>query len=422
MARGFKTMYIKIGFDLKNDLALARAIKEEVGDDIALRVDANEAWTAFEAIDAVQRFEDVGVEFLEQPIDMHDIAGMADLRTKSRTRIGANQSVWQPWQVPEVLARRAGDVIVTDQHQLGGLVPFRDAAAMCEVANVPVIKHAFGDLAITTIAATHVLGTLASPQLGHQQYLTILEHDLLTHPGRVRGRSHSGAHRPRSRHRTRPGRRAVLRGPEVHLQPVARAGRDGAPGERFTVDTQDCFTGLYRDPANFSPETAAWVEENLNCVTGPISVAGAKPGDAIEIHIESVAVTSPGSLVVSRCQALSPADWWHEEYRGVSLPVADGRIRLRDDWTVPVRPLIGCLATAPGREAILSRREGSYGGNMDCNEITSGATVVLPVETPGAFLYFGDCKAAMGNGEITAAPEVATRIVASATPVPRPSR
>jgi hypothetical protein len=56
------------------------------------------------------------------------------------------------------------------------------------------------------------------------------------------------------------------------------------------------------------------------------------------------------------------------------------------------------------------------------NEITGGATVCLPVETPGAFLYFGDCKAAMGNGEITAAPEVATRIVASATPVPRPRR
>jgi L-alanine-DL-glutamate epimerase-like enolase superfamily enzyme len=182
VARGFKTMYIKIGFDLQNDIALARAIREEVGDGIALRVDANEAWTAFEAIDALQRFEDMGLEFLEQPIDMHDIAGLADLRTKSRTRIGANQSVWQPWQIPEVLARRAGDVIVTDQHQLGGLVPFRDAAAMCEVANVPIIKHAFGDLAITTIAATHVLGTLASPQLGHQHYLTILEHDLLTTP------------------------------------------------------------------------------------------------------------------------------------------------------------------------------------------------------------------------------------------------
>jgi L-alanine-DL-glutamate epimerase-like enolase superfamily enzyme len=182
VGRGFKTVYIKIGFDLKNDLALARAIRDEVGDDIAVRVDANEAWSVFEAIDALQRFEDVGVEFVEQPINMHDIAGLADLRTQTRTRIGANQSVWLPWQVPEVIARRAADVIVTDPHQLGGLVPFRDAAALCELAGLPIVKHAFADLGITTVAACHVLGTLASPQLGHQQYATILSHDLLATP------------------------------------------------------------------------------------------------------------------------------------------------------------------------------------------------------------------------------------------------
>jgi len=182
VARGFKTMYIKIGFDLKNDLALARAIKEEVGEDIAVRVDANEAWSVFEAIDALQRFEDVGVEFVEQPINMHDITGLADLRNRSKTRIGANQSAWLPWQVPEVLSRRAADVVVTDPHQLGGLVPFRDAAALCQLAGVPIIKHAFADLGITTIATSHVLGTLPSPQLGHQQFLTILAHDLLATP------------------------------------------------------------------------------------------------------------------------------------------------------------------------------------------------------------------------------------------------
>jgi L-alanine-DL-glutamate epimerase-like enolase superfamily enzyme len=182
VARGFKTMYIKIGFDLKNDLALARAIKDEVGDDIAVRVDANEAWSVFEAIDAVQRFADIGVEFVEQPINMHDISGLADLRDRSKTRIGANQSAWLPWQVPEVLSRRAADVVITDPHQLGGLVPFRDAAALCELASVPIVKHAFADLAITTIATVHVLSTIASPQLGHQQYLTILAHDLLATP------------------------------------------------------------------------------------------------------------------------------------------------------------------------------------------------------------------------------------------------
>src|ERR1700733_1160302 len=177
--RGFKTVYIKIGFELENDLRLARALRETVGDDVAVRVDANEAWSVFEAVDALRRFEDVGVEFVEQPIDMHNIAGLADLRAKSRVRIGANQSAWLPHQVPEVIAQHAADAIVTDPHQLGGLVPFHNAATMCETAGLPICKHAFADLGVTTIATSHVLATLPSPQLGHQQFLTFLVHDLI---------------------------------------------------------------------------------------------------------------------------------------------------------------------------------------------------------------------------------------------------
>jgi amidase len=193
------------------------------------------------------------------------------------------------------------------------------------------------------------------------------------------------------------------------------------PGERFIVDTADCFTGRYRNPSDFSPESAAWVDANLNPVTGPISVEGGRPGEAVEVYIEDITVTTPGAVVISRCAALSPADWWHEEEYAVSLPVAEGRIWIRDDWSVPIRPLIGCLATAPARETVLSRHEGnSYGGNMDCSAVTSGATVILPVEVAGAFLYFGDCKAAMGAGEVTCSPECGTRITATATPVPRP--
>jgi amidase len=194
------------------------------------------------------------------------------------------------------------------------------------------------------------------------------------------------------------------------------------PGERFIVDTSDCFTGRYRNPADFSPQAAEWVDANLNPVTGPISVKGAAPGGAVEISIEDITVTTPGAVAISRCAALSPADWWHEEEYAVSLPVADGRIWIRGNWSVPVRPLIGCLATAPGQETILSRHEGdSFGGNMDCSAITSGATVVLPVAVAGAFLYFGDCKAAMGAGEVTCSPEVGARITAAATPVDRPA-
>jgi amidase len=193
-----------------------------------------------------------------------------------------------------------------------------------------------------------------------------------------------------------------------------------AAGERFTVITEDCFTGRYDDPANFNSETAAWVDDHLNGVTGPISVQGAEPGEAVEVAIESIEVNTPGHVVVSRCEALSPADWWHEEDHVVNLAVDDGQIILGEDWTVPVAPLIGCLATAPARETVLSRREGAYLGNVDCREITCGATVILPVAVPGAGLYFGDCKAAIGDGEVVCAPEIGARIVASGRPIRRP--
>ena len=193
------------------------------------------------------------------------------------------------------------------------------------------------------------------------------------------------------------------------------------PGESFAVITADGFTGRYDDPDNFTPETAAWVDENLNGVTGPISVAGAEPGQVVAITIEELEVNTKGTFVLSRCEADSPYDWWHEEDHVVNVNVSQGLIRLREGWSVPAKPLIGCLATAPSRETVFSRHEGDYGGNLDVREITAGSTVFLPVEVEGAGLYFGDCKAALGDGEVVCAPECGTRIVVSAQPLERPA-
>ena len=181
-ARGFRTMYLKIGFDVEQDVELAKAVRDELGPDVAIRVDSNEAWTAFEARRAARRFESVELEFLEQPTSMNHVGALADLKRECSTRIGANQSVWFRHQVLDVLGQRAADVIVTDQHQLGSLSAFRDVAGVCETADIPLVKHAFGDLGPTTIAAAHLLGASQCPQLAHQQHLTILEHDLLATP------------------------------------------------------------------------------------------------------------------------------------------------------------------------------------------------------------------------------------------------
>lgn len=194
------------------------------------------------------------------------------------------------------------------------------------------------------------------------------------------------------------------------------------PGEVFTVRTEDCFTGRYRDPANFTPETAAWVDAHLNGVTGPIRVAGAHAGGAVAVTLQTVTVTEPPTVVVSRCTATDPAEWWQEEDHVIHLPHTGEGVELAPDWVVPARPLIGCLAVAPLEETVASRYEGEYLGNVDCGEIGAGATVILPVFVDGAGLYFGDGKAAVGDGEVVCAPECPLEIVASASVIPRPAR
>jgi L-alanine-DL-glutamate epimerase-like enolase superfamily enzyme len=178
--RGFGTLYLKVGFDLHDDVSLVRAIREQVGDSVAIRVDANEAWTVREAAAALAAFEELGLEFLEQPIDMHDIEGLALLRRRSATAIGANQSAWLEQRVLDILRLQAADVVVTDLHQLGGLLAFARVAGMCETARTPVVKHSFGDLGITTVASMHQLAGLPEPCLAHQTHLELVEHDLLT--------------------------------------------------------------------------------------------------------------------------------------------------------------------------------------------------------------------------------------------------
>jgi amidase len=194
-----------------------------------------------------------------------------------------------------------------------------------------------------------------------------------------------------------------------------------AEGETFQVKTEDGFGGRFRDPSAYTPENIEWVEENLDVVTGPIFVERAKSGDVVAVRIEAIEVTTPGTVVIGPFTDPSPDDWWLDEEYAMSLPVQDGCVCLGDRLRIPIRPVIGCLATAPKQEVVLSRHEDEFGGNQDCNPMTAGSTVVLPVNVDGAFLYFGDCKARMADGEIAAAPEVGTLITATASVRPRPA-
>jgi amidase len=193
------------------------------------------------------------------------------------------------------------------------------------------------------------------------------------------------------------------------------------PGDRFEVESVEGFSGYFRSPSDFTPEVYAEAEAHKWAVTGPISVAGAKAGGAVAVTIHAVDVVTPGVVVYGGYTAADPLEWWDDESACHLYPVQDGVLRFDDRTTLSTRPLIGCLAVAPEDGTVHAKLQGPYGGNLDCRELRGGATLILPVAHDGGGLYFGDCKALMGDGEIVGPPEVGAVVMASAEPRERPA-
>jgi acetamidase/formamidase len=147
-----------------------------------------------------------------------------------------------------------------------------------------------------------------------------------------------------------------------------------------------------------------------NPQTGPFYVTGAKPGDTLAVHIVRLRLNRGWAVsddaIVPRALGMvealkssgKPVRWKLDREKGLAMPEAPGEHL--GAYVVPVRPMLGCIATAPAAGAPDTRDSGPYGGNMDFNEIVEGATVYLPVFAPGALLYFGDGHALQGDGEI----------------------
>ena len=151
-----------------------------------------------------------------------------------------------------------------------------------------------------------------------------------------------------------------------------------------------------------------------NPETGPFYIETAAPGDILAVHLTRLrlnrdwAVSDDGivdrgvdsDLAVKMKDGFKNVRWHLDLQHGVATTEKPGEHLAR--YTVPLRPMLGCVAVAPHSTQAPpgTGDSGRWGGNMDFNEIAEGATVYLPVNVPGALLYVGDGHAAQGDGEL----------------------
>jgi L-alanine-DL-glutamate epimerase-like enolase superfamily enzyme len=182
VGRGFGTIYFTVAIEEERDIDLVRRVREAVGPGPKIRVDANEGWSPGTAVRILRRMAPFVIEYIEQPVSMFDLDGMAHVRAASGVAVGANQTSWGQHQILEIVKRNAADVIMTDPHQEGGLLPTKKILGLCEMAGLPFVNHAFNATTITLEAHMQVMCTSSSTILAIQGHPDFLGDDYVTQP------------------------------------------------------------------------------------------------------------------------------------------------------------------------------------------------------------------------------------------------
>lgn len=178
------------------------------------------------------------------------------------------------------------------------------------------------------------------------------------------------------------------------------------PGDTVVVRSLDAAGFLERQRSPGEQRPTMFDGQRGHCLSGPIEIRHAKPGDVLAVRIVSVrpgdwgwTVAGAKDNALSRALGLTgPPSWllWEID--------ADGGTATSDrGHTVRTSPFLGVIGMPPdepGRHSTIPPRS-TAGGNIDCRELTAGATLFLPVSVPGALLHLGDGHAAQGDGEVS---------------------
>ena len=136
---GFALFKMKIGYGtMADDIAMVHAVRDTVGSDAYLTIDANGFWSYEKALHIIRKLDPCGLDLIEQPLPHWDIEGMARLRGQVKTPIYADESAQELHHLKEIVDRRAADGLFLKLQKAGGLVKSQRWLTMARLAGLPV--------------------------------------------------------------------------------------------------------------------------------------------------------------------------------------------------------------------------------------------------------------------------------------------
>jgi D-galactarolactone cycloisomerase len=160
VAQGFSAMKMKIGFfPPEEDIALVGAIREAIGPDIRLAVDANHAYNAYTAIQVGRAIEPNRIAWFEEPVPPEDLQGYQQVKAGVNIPISGGEVEYTAFGARELIARRAVDIIQPDLCGCGGITECWRIAALARAYGVQYFPHVWGSV-VGLAASLHLLAAL----------------------------------------------------------------------------------------------------------------------------------------------------------------------------------------------------------------------------------------------------------------------
>ena len=156
--RGYDTLKIKVGAHPELDVARLTAVRQAIGNDTRIRIDANQGWEPKQAVRLLNQMQEKGldIEFVEQPVKAHDIDGLKYVTERSYVPVLADESVVSPEDAVRIMQTGAADLVNIKLMKCGGLYNALKIVSAAEVYGVECMIGCMLEAKISVNAAVHL--------------------------------------------------------------------------------------------------------------------------------------------------------------------------------------------------------------------------------------------------------------------------
>jgi L-alanine-DL-glutamate epimerase-like enolase superfamily enzyme len=179
---GYTELKLKVGRDFEQDHDTIAAIRDRVGTDVKIRIDANMIWSVPAAIKWIRGLERFDLQYVEQPVPDFDVRGLAQVRRSVAVPIAADEACTDLRSVLELIEADACDVLVVYPSEAGGLRRAHQIGALADAAGKWCAIGSWAELGVATAANAHVVASSSNYPFASDTHYPLQESDVLTEP------------------------------------------------------------------------------------------------------------------------------------------------------------------------------------------------------------------------------------------------